>query len=361
MRSKVKIFYEPLSRAALLFIVFGAIGVTIAAMPLAEYRERLREAAGALNSLAVIDEDDGEKDRAAEQTQTFAEVRRSLPPNERIEWRGETVTADNTWLHAALDRLEQLPITHPTRTDELTRLVERLNALSDRGAEVETLSAAAARDKEAEKGRLAAILQRPEYRQQDEAGGALRRLLDQFLKWLRDLFPEPQPLRPGTSRGLSTVAQIVVYALALAVIGFVVWKFRSRLFRRDVLRRVVPKREARVVLGERVGAEQTATDLLNEAEQLARAGDLRGAIRKGYIALLCELGDRKIIRLAQHKTNRDYLDAVRASGANQNLYSTMKPLTATFERHWYGLEPATEADWEQFKSVVSGRWSVVSS
>ncbi|MBA2645586.1 MAG: DUF4129 domain-containing protein, partial [Pyrinomonadaceae bacterium] len=113
-----------------------------------------------------------------------------------------------------------------------------------------------------------------------------------------------------------------------------------------------PKREARIVLGERVEAEQTATDLLDEAEQLARAGDLRGAIRKGYIALLCELGDRKIIRLAQHKTNRDYLDAVRASGANQNLYSTMKPLTASFERHWYGLEPATEADWDNFKKGV---------
>ncbi|HVF26808.1 MAG TPA: DUF4129 domain-containing protein, partial [Pyrinomonadaceae bacterium] len=225
--------------------------------------------------------------------------------------------------------------------------------------EIQTLSDSTTRDKEAEKGRLAAILRRPEYRQQDAAGGALRRLLDQFLKWLRDLFPEPQPLRPGTSRGLSTIAQIVVYTLALAVIGFVVWKFRSRLFRTEALRRVVPKREARVVLGERVGAEQSATDLLDEAEQLARAGDLRGAIRKGYIALLCELGDRKIIRLARHKTNRDYLDAVRQSGANQNLYAAIRPLTASFERHWYGLEPATEADWDDFRKGVRSQESGV--
>ncbi|HVF26996.1 MAG TPA: hypothetical protein VM943_02070, partial [Pyrinomonadaceae bacterium] len=180
MRPRVKIFYESLSRAALLLVCFGAIGVTVAAMTLAEYRERLREAAGALNSLAVIDEDEGEKERAAGQAQTFADVRRSLPPSERVEWRGETVTADNAWLHAALDRLEQLPITHPARADELTRLAERLNALGDRGAEIQTLSDSTTRDKEAEKGRLAAILRRPEYRQQDAAGGALRRLLDQF-------------------------------------------------------------------------------------------------------------------------------------------------------------------------------------
>ncbi|HEX7955777.1 MAG TPA: DUF4129 domain-containing protein, partial [Pyrinomonadaceae bacterium] len=108
------------------------------------------------------------------------------------------------------------------------------------------------------------------------------------------------------------------------------------------------RREARVVLGERLEADQTAADLLEEAERLARAGELRGAIRKAYVALLCELGDRGVVRLAQHKTNRDYLTAVRRAAA-PGLYTEMLPLTFDFEVHWYGLRDASDSDWERFR------------
>ena len=61
---------------------------------------------------------------------------------------------------------------------------------------------------------------------------------------------------------------------------------------------------------------------------------------------MCELSDRKIIGLAQHKTNRDYLRDVRKK---QVLYQNMNGLTLSFERHWYGLETADEGDWQEFK------------
>jgi hypothetical protein len=108
-------------------------------------------------------------------------------------------------------------------------------------------------------------------------------------------------------------------------------------------------RGPRVVLGERLEADRTAADLLDEAEGLARAGELRGAIRKAYVALLCELGDRGVVRLAQHKTNRDYLDAVRRA-APPRLYTEMLPLTGAFELHWYGLRPASADDWQSFRA-----------
>jgi hypothetical protein len=92
--------------------------------------------------------------------------------------------------------------------------------------------------------------------------------------------------------------------------------------------------------------DQTAADLLERAEALARKGDLRGAIRKAYIALLCELGDRKVIMLAQHKTNRDYLMAVRNRRA---LYEPLRKLTTSFEIHWYGFVAPAPTDWEEFR------------
>ena len=101
------------------------------------------------------------------------------------------------------------------------------------------------------------------------------------------------------------------------------------------------------MLGERLEPDQSAGDLLAQAEALARAGDLRAAIRKAYIALLCELGDRKIIRLAQHKTNRDYLRALRGITP---LHDEVRKLTHSFEYHWYGFVPATESEWSAFRN-----------
>ncbi len=109
---------------------------------------------------------------------------------------------------------------------------------------------------------------------------------------------------------INLIAQIAVVILGAVVLFFVIRLLFGR-FKRKGRIKVRKKAEPRIVLGERLEPEQTSTDLLSEAEALARRGELRAAIRKAYIALLVELGDRKIISLAQHKTNRDYLNALR--------------------------------------------------
>ncbi|HEV2827004.1 MAG TPA: DUF4129 domain-containing protein, partial [Pyrinomonadaceae bacterium] len=110
------------------------------------------------------------------------------------------------------------------------------------------------------------------------------------------------------------------------------------------------KEKARIVLGEKLEPDQSARDLLFEAEALARRGELRAAIRRAYIALLVELGERKVISLAQHKTNRDYLRAMREL---EPLYGNVKQLTDSFELHWYGLAEAYETDWQAFRSAYN--------
>ncbi|MGH9941749.1 MAG: DUF4129 domain-containing protein [Pyrinomonadaceae bacterium] len=103
------------------------------------------------------------------------------------------------------------------------------------------------------------------------------------------------------------------------------------------------------MLGERLAPNQTGASLLAEAERLAASGDWRGAVRKAYVAVLCELGDRKVLSLAQHKTNRDYLTALRRE--RTRLYEEMRPLTQNYERLWYGLAPADAADWTDFRAL----------
>jgi uncharacterized protein DUF4129 len=224
------------------------------------------------------------------------------------------------------------------------RITERLRAIQEHVHELQTANTQPG-DKDADKGRLAAILRRPEYLPTPPEGNALERMIARFVRWLEKLIPRLKPIRPGSLGWIAAIARMVVIGACVAAIGYLVWRFGPRLVRGR--RKKKKAREARIVLGEKLEPDQTAADLMTQAEVLAREGNLRAAIRKAYIALLCELGDRKIISLAQYKTNRDYLNAVRDKGS---LYTSMRKLTNMFELHWYGFVPAGESEWDEFRT-----------
>ena len=154
----------------------------------------------------------------------------------------------------------------------------------------------------------------------------------------------------GDFKILSFILQILLYGAIIGGLGFLIYRF-APYFANRFRKREKRKKKDRLILGERIAADESSENLFSEAERLALAGNLRGAIRKGYIALLCELSDRKIIGLSRHKTNRDYLRDVRKQ---HELFENMSGLTSNFERHWYGFDEAEAKDWEEFRSV-SGR------
>ncbi|MET0622282.1 MAG: DUF4129 domain-containing protein [Pyrinomonadaceae bacterium] len=331
---------------------------------LADYRARVRGAIEPLEELAetyervaVVDDfgDESGEDSEAELEEAKADleeeapeilggVRDSLPPRERVGAGADFVEVDNSWLHEALDEAEGAD-DEAKRAAGLRAAAGRLRSLEARLAEADG-GAAGTFDKDAERGRLNSILSAPEFdREAQQQGNALQKLVHDFIEWLLSLLPKGSAIAPGASPRASLTTQVVVLVLCLAVLVYVarlLWLRRGR-------KSPKARRAARVVLGERLEADQTASDLLDDAERLALSGDPRGAIRKAYVALLCELGDRGVIRLAQHKTNHDYLNAVRRA-ATPGLYAEMLPLTFDFEVHWYGLRDATAADWESFKT-----------
>lgn len=334
-------------RACALLLLALACAQAAQAIPLATYRERVRQSIIALDSLQTMDEGADELAVDMRVAGTLAEVRRVLPPTEIVEWDNSSLQVDNRWLEAALQNYAELQRTDPRSKIVLTEVTERLSALARALDELDKPPAAGASNKDEEKARLGTILRREEYARKAPEESAISRLWKRFTAWLRSLFPDREPAGPTEARTLSWVAQIFVLVLALAVIGFVVWKLWPRLWRGLKREKKTKKREARVVLGEHLEPDQTSADLLAEAEALARDGQLRAAIRKGYIALLCELGDRKVLGLAQHKTNRDYL---RAVSHHEPLYREMRLLTYSFEHHWYGFVPASMEDWNIFRS-----------
>jgi hypothetical protein len=314
------------------------------AIPLPDYHAHVRQAVTALDSLAQNDETESTWDYGTRSVETVQGVRNLLPPSQNVEWNGTSFNVDNSWLHQELDEYSRSK--YSERLTFLRRTTERLQAISERLAELQTSSSPSA-SKEEERRKLAEILQRAEYARKVKGQSFLTKFLDQFVKWFQNLFPKPKPLSPDSAGIFSLIAQIVVVLLAVGVLVFVLRLFLPRLLRQSRSKKK-EKQKPRIVLGEQLEPDQSATDLLSDAEVLARRGELRAAIRKAYIALLVELGDRKLIRLAQHKTNRDYLRAMREL---QPLYGNVKQLTESFERHWYGLAQATENDWLAFRST----------
>jgi uncharacterized protein DUF4129 len=144
---------------------------------------------------------------------------------------------------------------------------------------------------------------------------------------------------------LATVLRsLLLLALVVALI------FGAFKLSRLIQARKKPAEEsgAREALGEVIAEGATAADLFAIASDLARQGEYRKAIRRAYIALLCDFDQRGKLRLGRSKTNRDYLDAMRSE---QLVYPTFSVMTFAFERAWYGQNRATEEDFQNFVTL----------
>ncbi len=329
-------------RSACVVILTIALPAAVFASSLSDYKERVKTVQSTIEALLVsIDDLTPQVERDA-----FAQIERRLPPSEKVEWPGGSVETDNRWLGDQLTQFQD-PSAEDERISILTAISERLTAIHQSIAQLEN-AAAADLTKDQDKQKLAEILRREEFlKPQPQEQSLFQQWLEKFLNWLASAFPRPS-IPEGASPGLGSIAyglQILIYGLVIALIGFLLYKiapFVSRRFTSSAK----SDRGPRVILGEKIEADESAEDLFSEAERLAREGDLRAAIRKGYIALLCDLSDRGIIRLARHKTNRDYLRDIRKDA---NLLDDLKGLTGAFERNWYGLRNAEQADWEDFR------------
>lgn len=334
-----KVFSRSAACAVFAVLLF-ACPALVAAVPLSEYQQHLKNAISSLETLSEEDEDDLPSDYETRFNEALESIRTTLPRNQTVESDGEVYNVDNYWIHQALDELKP----ESSRFERLNGLIERLQAMDARVTERND-AANSLESKDDAKNRLKSILERPEYATTVKGPNALTRLLRDFFEWLKKWLPQPRKTESGAARWLNVVAKIVVFLAAIGLLVFLGKLLLSR-FKRTKRIKTSKKKEPRIVLGERLEPEQTATDLLSEAEALARNGDLRAAIRKAYIALLVELGDRKIISLAQHKTNRDYLNGLRNLPP---LHSSMSGLTTSFERHWYGFVEANQSDWQNFR------------
>ena len=334
-------FVAPSLRFIVLFVFLAAapaFGTT-----LEEYRGKIQSARNIADELLY----QGGTDSGVKSAEKIARLRRELPASETIEWRGSTVETNNKWIQDRLDEFEKEQNPARRRTI-ISGIKERLLAIEQKVSELENPSASE-RTKDEEKRKLSEILKREEYQKPEQQQESfIQSILRKIKEWFSREAPDAPQMPEGAAESFSAVSQalqILLYVVIFAAVGFLIYKFLPFLSKKFKNREKRGKEE-RIILGERIAAGESSENIFSEAELLAREGNLRGAIRKGYIALLCELGDRKIIGLAQHKTNRDYLRDVRKK---RELHDNMNGLTANFEQHWYGSKETQAEDWEEFR------------
>jgi hypothetical protein len=315
-------------------------------IPATDYHNNVQRAVTALDTLRQGDETESSTSYEQRLDHTIVGVSQAVPEHQSVQTSDGVCEVDNSWLHEELKQLKSASSSEQ-RATRLAQVIERLKAVAERVDPGETTTPPPG-DKTQTKNKLESILARPEYTSEAKGASALNRLLMEFFRWLQQFLPKGMRFQPGGgARWMTLVAELMVLLVA-AVVLFYVLKILIARFKPKRRSRAAKKREPRIVLGERLEPEETAVDLLSEAEALARRGEIRSAIRKAYIALLVELGDRKVITLAQHKTNRDYLNAVRNLPP---LHQNMRGLTDSFERHWYGFVEASDNDWQKFCSA----------
>ncbi len=327
----------------------------VSAGDLADYKRRVHEAQNLLYTNLSSEESLSASQNENLYRANVSRVRELLPKTEKIENGATSFEVNNEWLHNSLDSYEKNAAEKDKRQKLLSEITDKLGAIEERLKERETAENSAT-GKNQTKQKLDEILKRPEFLPPEKRESFIEKWWREFWEWLFSRWSQPERRAPDDkpnveSSNISTAFLAALFrylfiALAVAVIGLVIWRVIPLLQNRRKMKKK-PKEKVRVVLGETLMPDQTANDILSEAEKLALNGDIRLAIRKGYIALLCELSDRKVLGLARHKTNRDYLRDVRQT---PKIYEPMRDLTGNFEKTWYGLTSAEEEDWQEFRA-----------
>jgi len=273
-------------------------------------------------------------------------IRSLLPTNEEIDFNGSVIRIDNTWLHEALNNvIKNAGGDIEQRHSMLREISDRLVKLQQSVKEAQTAQDRTLQDQRA---RLDDILARSEYLPEEKResviqkwGGKIKDFLGHLLG---KLFGGPSQVGAGGA-GLAAAFRILVFLAVIVALMFGAAKLAQRLQSR---KRTEEGAETREVLGEEIAEDATAADLFAKASDLARQREYRKAIRRAYIALLCDLEQRGKLRLNRSKTNRDYLDAMRSE---QQIYPTFSVMTNAFEHVWYGQERATEEEFQDFVAL----------
>lgn len=175
---------------------------------------------------------------------------------------------------------------------------------------------------------------------------AVLRWCDSVIDWLRKLFQTDRPPRDRSDRsvnwsGMARGTLLALLVVLAVLLGVLLWRWRKA--HRAALAHAEPVAAVPDLNEEHVTADQLPEDgWLRLARELMERGELRLALRAHYLAGLAHLGQRELIHLARHKSNREYdRELRRRARGNASLLTAFEANLLTFESAWYGEHAVT--------------------
>jgi hypothetical protein len=339
MRSRINQFYFAITfLVSLCALPAPAYGLST----IGDYENRLAQAERELND--AIERIISTRELAP----LTSEIKRLLPVSEEVEFNGAITHVDNTWLHEAMNNAAKTA--EGAAGPRISMLAEISTRLARLRQSVKAAQTAGDRRLQDQRARLDGILARAEYQPDEKRESLIARWINKIWSFIVELLVKlfggsaaraPQPAGAGSVM----ILRALIFLAAIAALIFGAVKLARRLQTRE---KPVKEAKTREALGEEIAEDATAADLFALAADLARQGEYRKAIRRTYIALLCDFDQRGKLRLDRSKTNRDYLDAIRSE---QRIFPTFSVMTFAFERAWYGEDRATEEDFQNFVNL----------
>jgi hypothetical protein len=170
----------------------------------------------------------------------------------------------------------------------------------------------------------------------------LRGYWERIRKWFQNLF------RTGGLAGGSSVVTGILVSLLLAGLFWILFKIA-----RDWSPRTVGQAAPNAILAEEEAQADIVRDpdvWMQQASEWAQKQDYRRAYRALFLALLVRLDAANVLSYNRARTNGDYLRVLRAR-EKRPLYDLLLPLARSYDRFWYGMEPAQQSDYQDFRET----------
>lgn len=233
---------------------------------------------------------------------------------------GTTMEADNTWLAVEMNAT-------PPKYDRIERQLQSLIDELDRVAAPPKVQ-----DPDEAQALLARVLERSQFRHE-------RSIVDVF--WDRLLDALLDMLSRSGPGGINFFVIIMGTLMAVAIGSAVIFVMRN------TLRHLNPSAPEAGFSSEEAGL--TAQQAWRRAEELARTGDRRSAVRYLYLSALLYMDEKGLLVFDRSMTNREYL---RVVAGNQQLSNLLGPIVAVFDRVWYGGILPDDAEYEEYSALV---------
>ncbi len=175
--------------------------------------------------------------------------------------------------------------------------------------------------------------------------------VERFYRWIGEKwFRDPANLN-GASQPWGAGARLALWTSLAISLAIIAWALLRAL--REKRPPVVAAKAIAAIpdlTSENVTADELPEDgWLQLAREHAARGDFSLALRAMWLACLAHLGHRELLRIARHKSNRDYdLELRRRAKTREELLAAFRENLHAFESSWYGRHEVSAETFTRF-------------